>query len=91
MCGFMTYVGVWLWCVCWRVGWIGGWMCFWFGLHGSALTTHTPPTKKPTQVEIAGGETVVAKFFPQEEGFPFHEICGNVVGTSLLGPVGMNE
>lgn len=23
----------------------------------------------------------------QEDGFPFHEVCGNVVGTSLLGQV----
>lgn len=46
----------------------------------------TIPFHRFIQVE-ALGETVVAKFFPEEDGFPFHEVCGNVVGTSLLGQV----
>ncbi|GAB5037865.1 protein catalytic domain protein [Nannochloropsis oceanica] len=33
---------------------------------------------------VTEGEAVVAKFF---DDYPFHEICGNVVGTSLLGQV----
>ncbi|TFJ79932.1 hypothetical protein NSK_008739 [Nannochloropsis salina CCMP1776] len=31
----------------------------------------------------AQGETLVAKIF---DGFPFHEACGNIIATSLLGP-----
>ncbi len=55
----------------------------------SLNNTHpTHITHNPHQVE-SGGESVVAKFFPEDEGFPFHEVCGNVVGTSLLGQVGV--
>ena len=66
----------------------------WFSLSLLHTHKHTQHTLKHTQhkhtqhtqVEL-DGETVVAKYFDSDD-FPFHEICGNVVGTSLLGQVG---
>ncbi|EKU22990.1 hypothetical protein NGA_0483820 [Nannochloropsis gaditana CCMP526] len=36
-------------------------------------------------VVTAQGETLAAKIF---DCFPFHEACGNIIATSLLGPGG---